>query len=146
MSDIREFVERYYHHFFGIRLKIITSNIKLWHREVMEGPDFYLNSDNARSTADFISLKKTDKWLYRVWKYHLEAPPYDNDEDGGYWYSRPNELVKPDERNKSLTNKGVRFILDQYREEKTVRRDTLIKWATFGFSAIAAFGVLLKLK
>jgi hypothetical protein len=47
-------------------------------------------------------------------------------------------------RGTQLSPAGVRFILDQYRQEKAARRDVFIKWATFFFAAIAAIGVISK--
>lgn len=128
-------LKSYYRTLIAHPVKVLGWKLRLWHLETTLGPHVD-ESEEAWELNEIITIELTKKWTNRAWKYHLELPPRDNDD---YWFRCRYE----DER--ALKRKGIRFILDQYRKEKSAQRDAFIKWGTFLLAGIAAFGTILKI-
>ena len=133
--DTKQTMKRYYYHFLGNKRLELKYKIKLKHQSVIWGsPEEY--DPSIHELNEEISLLKTRKWRRRAWKNHLALPPRENSD---YWDAGDFN------HESTLTNQGIRYILDQYRQEKSAQREIVIKWATLIFAGIAAIGVLLKI-
>ena len=127
-------LKAYFDYFITTPINSLIATLKLKHNWIINKSE--LGEIDYWEFNELFAEKKTSKWCKRAWKKHLELPNRDNPD---YWDE------KQFSHGKTLSNKGVRFILAQYREEKTAQRDVIIKWGTLILAAIAAFGTILKI-
>jgi len=139
-EKFKETHKRYTKYFLRNPLYRFKRSIRLRHLEIMHGPHIS-DVDEACNLANERLIDETESWKNIVWKNHLNMPP---EKDQIYWSNMYDLNAEPEPcHTPVLTKRGIKFIRDQYRIEKSYKRELFIKWSTLIFAGIAAFGVLI---